>query len=307
MKAKEYDIHPLALTYPPMSEPEMEALTADIAERGLQRPIVLYEGKILDGRNRYNGCLRANVEPSFVEYEGDDPLGQVNSLNLNRDLTAGQRAMVAASQWGFGGYSKGGRPGQKPVENSQVSSTRLSQRFRVDRKYITAARDLLAEAKDLAQQVETGALNLADATEELKSRRDHAQQAKNDAAKIAAYDAQFAEAIAEGRMTLEGAIQEIVRREREEKERIRLNIEARELWFTRLEEVRNWAKKWVSGSTDAHLASYWTDELPVTVHRTTVGEIDEIIVQLQRIKSQTPGATSNGRAKGSQKARANPS
>src|SRR3954452_10223063 len=108
MKTKAYEVHPLALTYPPMSEPEMEALTADIAERGLQRPIVLYEGKILDGRNRYIACERANVEPAFVEYEGDDPLGQVNSLNLNRDLTAGQRAMVAARQWTIKGKPQRG-------------------------------------------------------------------------------------------------------------------------------------------------------------------------------------------------------
>jgi hypothetical protein len=109
---------------------------------------VTYEGKILDGRNRYIACGKAGVEPTFVAYEGDDPLGQVNSLNLNRDLTAGQRAMVAARQWGLDGYSKGGRPSNaKPVQSKPVSLDSLAKQFRSAKITISAARDLLIAAR----------------------------------------------------------------------------------------------------------------------------------------------------------------
>ena len=54
----------------------------DIKENGLFQSIVLHEGKILDGRNRYNACNDAEVEPNFVEYEGEDELSYVISLNL---------------------------------------------------------------------------------------------------------------------------------------------------------------------------------------------------------------------------------
>jgi hypothetical protein len=53
----------------------------------------------LDGRNRLPACEAAGVEPRFEDFEGDDAgaLALVISLNVQRrDMTAGQRAIVAA-------------------------------------------------------------------------------------------------------------------------------------------------------------------------------------------------------------------
>jgi len=47
-------------------------------------PITSYEGKILDGRNRYKACGIAGIEPRIEEYTGDDPLGLIASLNDHR-------------------------------------------------------------------------------------------------------------------------------------------------------------------------------------------------------------------------------
>ncbi len=56
----------------------------------------MYEGKLLDGRNRWKACALAGVEPRFTEFQGDDPIGWVVSQNLvRRHLTASQRAVVA--------------------------------------------------------------------------------------------------------------------------------------------------------------------------------------------------------------------
>jgi ParB-like chromosome segregation protein Spo0J len=59
----EMEFHPLANLFPPLEEKELDELTADIRANGLRENIVLHEGKILDGRNRYYACLRAGVEP----------------------------------------------------------------------------------------------------------------------------------------------------------------------------------------------------------------------------------------------------
>jgi hypothetical protein len=89
--------HPLAELFPPLDENALQELAADIKANGLRQAIVTHEGQVLDGRNRLAACKIADVEPRFKEFTGDDPLGYVISLNLNRrHLDASQRAIVAA-------------------------------------------------------------------------------------------------------------------------------------------------------------------------------------------------------------------
>jgi len=76
----------------------LAALMRDIKANGLQEPIVLWEGKILDGRNRLRACQKAGVEPRFRELkECDSPTATVLSSNLyRRQLSVSQRAMIGA-------------------------------------------------------------------------------------------------------------------------------------------------------------------------------------------------------------------
>jgi len=82
---------------PKLTGEELQVLATDIKERGLIHEIVLYEGKILDGRNRYEACKIAGVQPRFKDWKGKgSPLGWVISTNLvRRHLTASQRAVIA--------------------------------------------------------------------------------------------------------------------------------------------------------------------------------------------------------------------
>jgi hypothetical protein len=78
--------HPLADIFPLMEGAEFNELVADIKANGLCECIVLYDGMILDGRNRYRACLKAGFEP--VTIDGGklikDPAAYVISANIHR-------------------------------------------------------------------------------------------------------------------------------------------------------------------------------------------------------------------------------
>jgi ParB-like chromosome segregation protein Spo0J len=82
-----------------MRDVELEALAGDIAEKGLLNPVVLLDGKVLDGRNRLRACAKAGVEPLFTKWHenGLSALDFVIAQNLQRrDLTFDQRVALAA-------------------------------------------------------------------------------------------------------------------------------------------------------------------------------------------------------------------
>ena len=88
--------HPYADIFPMIDGDELEQFKADIAANGLQEPIVLYDGMVLDGRNRLAACIATNTEPHFRDYAGNKPLKFVLSTNLSRrHLTSSQRAVIA--------------------------------------------------------------------------------------------------------------------------------------------------------------------------------------------------------------------
>lgn len=88
--------HRYANIFPMMNEDDFNRLMEDVRENGLQEPIWLYEGKILDGRNRYKACQELGIAPELRKYQGGDPLKFVMSLNLaRRHLNSSQCAFVA--------------------------------------------------------------------------------------------------------------------------------------------------------------------------------------------------------------------
>lgn len=88
--------HEFANKFPLLDGKDYTDLRDDIKANGLMTPIVRYQDKILDGRNRKRVCDELGIEPIYEEYSGDDPLGYVLSMNLHRrHLNESQRAMIA--------------------------------------------------------------------------------------------------------------------------------------------------------------------------------------------------------------------
>lgn len=90
------EFHPLADAFPLIEGQDFEDLVSDIDKNGQLHPIVRFEGKILDGRNRYKACQRLGIKAHMTEYFGADPVGYVVSENMRRrHLTPAQLAVAA--------------------------------------------------------------------------------------------------------------------------------------------------------------------------------------------------------------------
>lgn len=120
--------HPIANVFPLISGQEFDELVADVREHGVREPAVLYEGAILDGRNRWRASLEANVDCPTVEYRGDDPVAFVVSLNLRRrHMDESQRSAVAAkiTTLGHGGNRRADQAANLPLEVTQSDAAKM--------------------------------------------------------------------------------------------------------------------------------------------------------------------------------------
>jgi hypothetical protein len=154
--------HWAADIFPLMDETDYNELKADIAQNGLREEIVIYQGQILDGRNRYRACVESGVVPRFREHKGDHPVEFVVSLNLlRRHLNTSQRAVIAAE---LADLKQGGE--RSKAQNCALTHAQAAERLSVSPRQVDKASALLnAEeggraATDLMTQVRSGKMSL---------------------------------------------------------------------------------------------------------------------------------------------------
>lgn len=129
--------HPLANIFPLLEGREFEELTQSIKENGQRDKIILFNGMILDGRNRYRACLALGIEPLFREYEGKDPIKLVIDKNINRrHLNETQRAMAGAE---LATFAHGGDRRSESVEIAPVTQAQAAALVGVSERTIRSA------------------------------------------------------------------------------------------------------------------------------------------------------------------------
>jgi hypothetical protein len=170
--AANLEFHEVASVFPMMSDEEYQALAVDIKANGLREPIWTYQGKIIDGRNRYKACQDAGVEPEYREWSGTGSLvGFVVSLNLNRrHLTSSQKAMIAIEiEKCLAEENKTGRPAKDSENGGNISTVFGKSRDQAaalvgtNSHYVTDAKKIVEKAPELKEAVLSGALNIPDA------------------------------------------------------------------------------------------------------------------------------------------------
>lgn len=168
-----YPSHPLADIFPMIAEADLKVLAADIAANGQVEPILLLEGKVLDGRNRQAACGLAGVDPVYAEFTGADPLSFVLSKNLHRrHLSESQRAIAAAMivDWERG-------VNQATAGSANLPTRRAAEKLSVSERAVTAARRVREHgAPELIDAIRAGKVSVhaGEALSELQ----HAEQAR---------------------------------------------------------------------------------------------------------------------------------
>jgi ParB-like chromosome segregation protein Spo0J len=177
--------HPIADVWPMMDEIKLQELADDIKKNGQLVPVWLYEGKILDGRNRWAACKIAGVEPKTKEYTGDEPTAFAVAMNdRRRHMNKGALAAVAAElEPHFAADAKRrqrdagkehGR-GQKVVEKVPQPMPKQATKAReeaaksvgVNDRYVSDAKKVKQEAPEVFERLKAGKITLQDAKREV--------------------------------------------------------------------------------------------------------------------------------------------
>ena len=165
-----YQISDMAMVFTEQSASELRTLSESIRERGLQKPIVLWQGQIIDGRHRYEACMEAGVEPRFSELpSGSDPLEYVLDENLfRRHMSESQRAISSYKLWEQSSRGWPGLGNQETCANlHRFSQQEAAERFNVSRRMLDHARKLIGEdsqaVPELRRAAEQGTVTVSDA------------------------------------------------------------------------------------------------------------------------------------------------
>lgn len=188
--------HEVANIFPLMGDEEYAALRDDIAKNGQLQPVYTYQGKIVDGRNRYRACLDLGIEPTSEEWSGVGSLASfVVSLNLKRrHLTSGQKAAVALEilpmleDEARARYKATvGRPSNAEKSSQKIdaiidparAAEQAAQIVGTNRQYVSDAKRIKEQAPAMFEQVKAGAMTLTDAKREIKEEKREAIREQN--------------------------------------------------------------------------------------------------------------------------------
>ena len=152
--------HPLADLFPLLDGEAFDELVEDVRAHGVREPIWLYQGKILDGRNRYRAAAAAGVPCPMRPYEGDDPLAFVISMNLKRrHLSASQRAMIAAK---LANMRQGERTDLPSFEGRSVSQEQAARLLNVGLASVERAKVVCDRGTpEMVEAVERGEVSVS--------------------------------------------------------------------------------------------------------------------------------------------------
>ena len=165
--------HDYANLFPMLDAAGQDALRADIQQHGVHEPVIVFDGRILDGRNRYMAAHDLGLDFPVADFDGTDAeaLAYVLSTNLHRrHLTESQRAAVAAKLANMtkadagrmGAEAQGKATANLPEPSHPVSNSQAADMLNVSERSVRTAKTVIEQgAPELVAAVESGAVSVS--------------------------------------------------------------------------------------------------------------------------------------------------
>lgn len=159
-----YQQHPLSAAFPAMPPEDFQSLKDSIVQIGVQNPITLFEGMVIDGWHRYSAATELGIECPCKELDSwVDPVVFVRAQNRDRrHLPLGAWALIEVS------LSNWRQAGQQKKAELSSGLTRTSKQMAdvvgVSERTIRQAKAVHATAApEVVEAVKTGEIGLSKA------------------------------------------------------------------------------------------------------------------------------------------------
>ena len=123
-----YAQHPLSAAFPVMAAEDFQALKDSITEIGVQNPITVFEGMVIDGWHRYTAANELGMDCPVVELGDVDPRDFVLAQNkARRHVTQAQLALATTAVYSWkplGANQHGGSagPAEAPKTTKELAA-----------------------------------------------------------------------------------------------------------------------------------------------------------------------------------------
>ncbi|TGN13499.1 ParB/RepB/Spo0J family partition protein [Leptospira bandrabouensis] len=176
MEQQKLDRHEFNL-YPQMNQTEFKELIESIQKNGFDtlNPIILFEGKIIDGWNRYLASVQAGKRFTTKVFKGnkEDALTFILRANIRRNLTASQKATLASEYLPLLEEAAKARKeaGKKTDSEKGRSTQKAAQLFDTNEKYVEKAKKLKKENPAEFEKVKAGEKSIRQATKKKEEKK----------------------------------------------------------------------------------------------------------------------------------------
>jgi len=183
MKKHKFNIFPAA------KAEDYNRLRDDIRDNGYdsKQPIIIYEGEVLDGWNRWTACLELKINPPTRQFDGNESeaIGLVMRTNKRRNLNSGQWATIAVEaedimaviaaqakkQQGKRTDLTSDKKLSEVIKHEHVNktATKTADLFNTNRTYVNQAARIKQAAPDVFEKVKAGKMTMQDAARAVKA------------------------------------------------------------------------------------------------------------------------------------------